>query len=57
MSLLENLGVKTALGQVQGLVAGPLAPALQTLISLQEPKTGSFAAAWQPLAAASLHPA
>lgn len=57
MSLLEKLSVSAALGQVQRLMAAPSASALQTLISLQEPKIGSFAAAWHPLAAASLHPA
>lgn len=52
VSLLENLGVNAAFGQVQGLVAGPSASALQTLISLQEPKMESFAqlgSLWQQL--------
>lgn len=55
--LLEKLSVNTASGLVERLVAGPSASALQTLISLLEPKIGSFAAAWQPPAAAALHPA
>lgn len=42
MSVLENLRVNTALGQVQGLVAGPLTSVLQTLISLQSLRVGAL---------------
>lgn len=42
VSLLENLSVSTACGQVESLVAGPSALALQTLIFLQELKLGAL---------------
>lgn len=52
----ENPSVSTALGQLQGLCRS-ISLSFQTLISLQEPEIGSSAAAWQPLAVVSLHPA
>lgn len=52
MFLLENLSVNAAFGQVKGLVAGPSALALQTLISLQELRLGALlqpGSLWQQL--------